>query len=494
MVFGITPQGFVLPQLSDIQEEINQTLIAQFGANINLGAESVFGQISGIFAEREALIWQAMQDVYNSQGPSTAFGASLDNVGDLRGIPRLSAKASVVQNVKLFGTAGTPVPVGTQYNVVDSPTSLFAQQSSVTLVAGQDCIQHIAFSGVPATGNWALTQGNGSTGTLAFNASAATIQTAIRANFPFAAGTTVTGNYTIGFNINFLGAGTGGKMVQDLIVVSSNTLATVAPAPVTVTPAITQAGIDQADITAIAVSTGPVIANTGTLTMIATPISGLTNVLNTQDAAIGRNVETDNEYRARMAEELQIAGAGTVEAIRSRLLNVTGVTAVIVFENVTDTTDGNSLPPHSFEAFVQGGADQDIANTIWAAKPAGINTYGTSNAPVIDSQGLSHTIYFSRPTQLSIYIIINIHISATYPSNGDALVKQALVDFGNSLGIGQEVIVVPKLISSIASIPGIETAAILIGTAPGPTLGNNIPVGIQQIAVFDTGRVTVNHV
>src|SRR5579875_1925785 len=92
--WGITEQGFVAQQLTDALDDIEQGLIAQFGANINLSPESFFSQISGIVAERLSLVWQAMQDVYNSQNPDTAFGASLDNIGALRGIPRLKASSS----------------------------------------------------------------------------------------------------------------------------------------------------------------------------------------------------------------------------------------------------------------------------------------------------------------------------------------------------------------------------------------------------------------
>lgn len=499
MAFGVTASGFVKPELTDIQTEINNILIATFGADVNLQPEAVFGQISGIFSDREAKIWQAMQDVYNSQSPDTAFGASLDNVGSLRGIPRLGAKASVIQNVRLFGTPGTLVPgntnpaLATQFSVLNAPTSLFGLNASVTLAAGQNCIQTIAFSGLAASGQWQLTLGGSQTGMLAYNISAAALQTAIQA-LKFASGCTVTGSMGSGFTINFLGAGTGGLMVQPIFVVSSNTLATSAPAPITITPAITQAGLDQASVTMTAVSTGPTIANAGTLTVIATPVSGLSNVLNTQDAAIGRAVETDNAYRARMATQLQVAGAGTVEAIRSKLLEVAGVTAAIIFENPNDIPDSAGRPPKSFECVVQGGADADIAETIWLAKPAGIETDGSVSVTITDSQGLTHVVKFSRPTVLPIYMVVNVTVDLSYPTNGDETVTQDLVDYINSLGIGQSVIVIPKLISAIAAIPGIDDAVILIGTAPAPSSSNNIIVATNEIAVADTGRVTVNHV
>lgn len=491
--YGVTAAGFVIPQLTDIQSEINNTLTNQFGANIDLSASGPFGQLSGIFSEREYLLWAAMADVYNSQYPNTAFGASLDNVGSISGIPRLGALASTIVGVKLYGTPGTLVPALTvQFSVFNSPSSIFQTTGSATLVAGQNCIQTLSFSSVPDVGNWELSINASQTTLLAFNANAVAVQTAIRL-LEFCGGCVVTGDYTVGFTVTFAGAGTGGLMVQPIFIIASNTL-TRSSVPVVVTPLITQPGIDQGIVNVSAVSTGPVVANTGTLTVINTPISGLSGVLNVVDAVVGRNVESDNAYRARRATELQIAGAGTFEAIRSKLIQLSGVTAVILFENSTDIPDAQGRPPHSFEAVVQGGDDQTIADLIWQVKPAGIQTDGGQSETITDSEGQVHTVKFSRPTPLLIYMIVNLTVDVTYPSNGDAVVKQLLVDYGNALGIGESVIVIPKLISAIASVQGIDDAVILIGTAPSPTLPNNIIVSLNQVATFDTGRVSVVHV
>lgn len=493
MAFGITQNGFSIPQLVDVLDQVNQALIATFGANIDLTPRSNFGQIAGVFSEREYLLWAAMQDGYNSQYPDTAFGVSLDNVGAISGIPRLGALPSVIQGVKLFGTAGTVVPgTTTQFMVQGSPIGIFQLDAAVTLLAGQSSIQHIAFSLVPTVGQWQLSLNGHTTTLLAYNANAAAVQTAIQA-LQFASGCTVTGDYTAGFTINFLGAGTGGFMVQPLFQVVFNTLES-GITVVSVTPSMTQPGIDQASVNVTATSTGPILANAGTLNTIVTPISGLNGVLNVIDAVVGRDVETDNAYRARRAVTLQVAGAGTVEAIRSRLLALLGVTAVIVFENTTNIPDLDGRPPHSFEAIVQGGDTTAIANLLWQIKPAGIATDGSIPIVITDSQGQVHTIRFSRPTDLNIYVHLILTVDTNFPLNGDAAATQAIVTSGNALGIGTEVIVIPKLISSIAGIPGIQDAVLLIGLAPSPTLSDNILVAPNQIAVFDSSRINVTHI
>jgi uncharacterized phage protein gp47/JayE len=499
MAFGITSTGFVIPQLTDIKKQIEDTIKSTFGANVDLSPDAPIGQIIGTFSEREYLIWAAMQDVYNSQYPNTAFGASLDNVGSISGIPRLGALPSTILGVKLFGTAGTVVPgaalptTATQFSVDGSPGNVFQLDGDATLGVGQDCIQTVNFSAVPDSGQWKLSLNGLTTALLAYNADAAAVQTAVRALL-FADGCNVTGDYSVGFTIGFSGAGTGGLMSQPQFQVPFNTLES-SSVVVDVTTAITQEGIDQASVNVTAITNGPLVANAGTLTVINTPVSGLDAVLNIVDAVVGRNAEIDNAYRARRATTLQVAGAGTFEAIRSRLLALSGVTSVVMFENITDITDTNNLPPHSFEATVEGGDQTAIANLIWQVKPAGIRSFGTISVSITDSQGQPHTVQFSRPVALDIYVEAQLTIDPlVYPSNGDAAVRQAIVDFGNSLGIGKDVITIPYLLASIASIPGIDDVVLLIGLSPSPTTSNNISVAPNEIAVFDTSRVNVTHV
>lgn len=494
MPYGVLITGFSRPRLIDIQTDLNASIKSEFGAAADTAsANSVFTNLVGILSERLDLLWQAGQDDYNSLYPDTAFGVSLDDVGAISGVPRLGPLASVATSVNLFGTAGTPIPAGTQFSVEGAPTSVFSQNEDATLAAGQSCVQTLTFSAVPTAGTYTLGLGSTTTEPIAATANAAAIQAAIQDSLEFASGTLVTGTVP-NLTVTFAGPGTGGFMVQPQISVATTGLVDVSSNPVIIVPAITTPGIDQAVVSATATATGPTVANAGTLNVIVNPVAGLTAVVNALDATVGRGAETDNAYRARRAQELQIAGAGTVEAIRSKLLQVTGVTAVIVFENATNIPDLDGRPPHSFEAVVQGGADQDIRNTLWAVKPAGIQTDGSVDGTITDSQGLVHDVKFSRPTDLELYVIVQLSVDSTYPANGDTVAQESIVNAGNALGIGQEVIVIPKLISVLAPIQGIQDATILIGTSPSPSSSANIPVDANEIPVFDTTRTSVVHV
>ena len=83
---------------------------------------------------------------------------------------------------------------------------------------------------------------------------------------------------------------------------------------------------------------GPVACPANSLTQIITPINGWIAVNNPQEGILGRNVETDAELRLRRLNSL-FTGNATVEAIRSKIINVPGVVqgSVTVYENTTLT-------------------------------------------------------------------------------------------------------------------------------------------------------------
>lgn len=288
----------------------------------------------------------------------------------------------------------------------------------------------------------------------------------------------VTVNYT-GTNGTIVPAGTTFSVVGSGAKFASNTSITIA------------SGTGTAACTAV--EFGPVLAPSGTLTVIETPVGGLTSVTNSLDAVVGRNIETDAAARARRVALLRNEGLGTVDAIRAKVLGVSGVIQAIVLENTSLTVDGNGTPGKAFLTLVSGGVDADIEQAIFDAKPAGIQAYGTTTGTVNDSYGNPHTIGFSRPTPEPIYITVDLTASAAVGAyGGNAAVKQALVTYGNTFVIGQDVIR-SLLYGIIESVSGIlDVTNIRLGFSSSPSGTSNLTIGAIQLATFDTSRVVVN--
>lgn len=485
MAFGVTTSGFIRKRLSDSKTELENLFKVKFGQFINLLPSSVFSQLIGIISDREQEIWEMAEAVYNSQYPDTADGASLDNVASITGQTRKGPAKSRVIGVSLYGTVGTLIPAGTQLSVLGNSSAKFLTDTDQTLAIGTDEVQNISWAIVPTVGGYKLKYNNEETAVLAFNANAAAIQTALN-DLPNLSGVVVTGNYGSGFVLTFGGA--DGKTPHPELSVVSNTTGE------TVTVSTPTPGVSQAEVDCTATENGPIQAPFRTLSVIDTPVSGFTGASNMSDAVIGRLTETDLEFRLRRAETLQVAGAATVEAIRSRLLNLAGVTDVIVFENITTVVDGNGRPPKSFESVVAGGLDQEIRDELWLAKPAGIETYGTVSGLILDSQGQSHTIKFSRPTLKAVYLDITITKDGNYPLDGDNVVENAIIEYINNLGIGRDIIVYPQLICAFGDIPGILDIVVKVGFSPSPTLDDNLIIAPNEIAFTDTAKVAVTSV
>lgn len=495
MAFGLSATGLEIKRLADIKPEIEEVLRQRLGNSINLFPETVFGQIVGTFSERESEIWEKLEDVYHSQYPDDSEGASLDNAVAFNGIRRLESAVSVQKNQLLFGDPGTTVPINTQFSVNGNPDAKFKTRNSATLVAGLDAIQDISFSGVPDAGAFTLIYRTQETVSIPFGASAIDVQNALN-GLSHLSGVVVTGDFSTGFTVEF--DGDDGLQAQQLIALGANTL-TDAAVPVIVSIAPTQVGEPQALVDLEAVEAGPIDAPIGTLTVIDTPVSGLNRTINVEATVIGRNRENDVQLKARREETLAVGGNATIEAIRSKIKNLEGVADAFVFENDTLVTDIDGRPGKSYEAVIDGGDEDAIAEVIWRSKPGGIRTYGQISRNVIDSQGVTRVIQFSRPTQVRIYTSLDLTVDVpTFPANGALKVKELLLAWGASLGIGKDVIVYPQLVAQLASVPGILDVRVRIDTSPvsntpgDPAVDDNIEIQPFEVASFADADTVVN--
>ena len=505
MSFGLTDEGFIGKTISDIDDEIDEALKSVFGNQINTLPQSNFGQLKGIFAERESLLWELAEAIYLSQYPDSAEGTSLDNVGAITAITRLPALKSTIVGQALFGTASTVVPIGTIFSVDGDSSIRFVTTDEATLIAGTDEVQDIDFSGVPTSGAFKLQFGNETTAFINWDDAAIDVQNALNALDELSA-VTVAGDFTAGFTVTFAGA--DGKQPQATLVDTSNTLDDGAPVTISITE--TTPGVYQAQVDCEAEVTGELVANSKTLTVIETPVSGLDSTFNPSDANVGRDIESDAEFRIRRNNRLQISLAGPLEAIRENILELNEVEGstqledVTLFENITLVVDARGIPGKAFEAiiFQTGGStdrDQEIAQAIWDSKPAGIESHGDVSKTVTDSQGFDHTLKFSRPVEIDIYLILDLTIDSLYPADGDTQVENAMVEWGNDLGAGIDVIVfgTNSLVAQLNAIPGITDVVVKVGIAPAPTLDNNIDIDdgtVAQVELsrWDTANITVN--
>jgi uncharacterized phage protein gp47/JayE len=440
MAFGVTSAGFVAMTTDDIKADLEAGLRAVFGESIDLSPASNFGQFVGLMTERIQDAWAMGEDVYSSFDPDSATGAALDALAGITGTTREPATPSTVE-LTLVGTTGVIVPEGSVASVEVVGTR-FATLEDATIAAATAWVNSTAY----ALG--------------AIRTNSGKVYRVITAGTSAGSGgpTTTADDITDG-TVHWEHLGTGDGYVQ---------------------------------VDAEAEETGPLSGTAGTISVIETPVANWNAVTNFLDADLGTDIETDAALRIRREEELASGGTSPVDAIRSAVLDVEDVTSCTVFENVTDATDSNSIPPHAIRVLVEDGDDTDIAEAIFANKAAGIATDGTTTVAVEDSKGISHDIKFSRPTEVNVYVALTLTYDADlYPSDGDAQVKAAIVAFGDAQKTGKNVVAsgVGAQAFSVAGV--LDVTPVYIGTAPSPVSSTAIPISLFELAKFDTSRITV---
>ncbi len=236
---------------------------------------------------------------------------------------------------------------------------------------------------------------------------------------------------------------------------------------------------------------GAIGAVAGDITKMDTPIFGWQTVTNVNPAIEGRNEETDEELRVRRTKSTNTPAQCIVDAVYGALANLPGVRLARVYENFEDTVDANGQAPHSIYCIVEGGVILDIANIIWLKKTAGTTMVGDVLTVIQDSQGLDHTVKFARPTYSDVYITVDVTKHVGYPTDGAAKIKQALVDYGLTLGVGVDV-EQPRLYTPINTVPNHKITAVKIGLAPAPAGTADIVVPFNGLARIATARIVVN--
>lgn len=145
-----------------------------------------------------------------------------------------------------------------------------------------------------------------------------------------------------------------------------------------------------------AVNIGAVLTTANTLTIAVTIVLGVISVNNpTSQLSTGENEESDSALRIRRQRSVALSSVGFYDALVAALLDVNGVTVVAVYENVTGTTDGDSIPGHSIWVIVGGsGSDSDIGNAIYAKRSAGCGMKGSQSFNVPRPQGGTFTVFW----------------------------------------------------------------------------------------------------
>lgn len=435
--YGLTSTGFIPKTMDVLLASYNATLQAIFGLSVNI-SNGIMSRFVAILCERLAELWELAEAINSSTNPDAATGARLEEVSLITGTFRNDATSSDA-TLTLTGTGGTTVPAGSRAKTTST------LEKFTTLASGL----------LTVLTPWAATTSY-AVGEKHSNASRSyvciTAGTSAGAGGPTTTAADITDNTV---HWRYCGEGTGAV-----------------------------------DVLATCVDTGPIAAISGDINLIDTPVGGWSSVINLADAVPGNDITSDQGLRLLRDAELAQDGSGTADSIAGKILALSGVTAVTVFVNETDVIDVDGMPPHSIEALVIGGLDQSIYDLLLANKGAGLVTQGNTTGASVDSEGVSHTMKFTRPTPVLIYVDITyIKYPLTYPSDGDAQVKLQIAQIAST---GTDAVASRIGVKAFGVTGMLDVTSTKIGIAPAPTLSTTIAITPRQYASYDTSRVTVH--
>lgn len=477
--YGVTDSGFILKRLQQIADEMRAKAQDQL-PGIDTSVDSVPGTLIDVVSDASALQWQLAEETYNARYPSSGEGVQLDRIGQINAILRRKPQKSTVR-LGCEGVNGTIIQQGKQVKSDKGDIYLIQTEASldntatnrveVEVVTVLDTHTYTIFidsNSVDYLSSGAATKTEITNGVIAAINAQTSVLLVEADEIDSSLGTFyITSNdgenpFEVGLNADY----------------QLNKFWT----PIRINAEVA----------------GPLESGPGTITTIITPIAGLNSVDNFTDVTIGDNLQSDDNYRLSLYQEVRRLGGGSLEAIKDRLLNtVEDVILVRGFENHTMIIDPVSLrPPKSIEMLVEGGTNQDIADELWIAKGGGIETFGNESVIVTDSGGKLHNIKFSRPTKAYIWFKITITINADFPADGENQIEEAVVLKGReTFGIGDELII-QQFYCPIYSVPGVETALIEIQktsdlTPPVSYVTTNLTLLDDESPLFDVSRVEV---
>lgn len=239
---------------------------------------------------------------------------------------------------------------------------------------------------------------------------------------------------------------------------------------------------------------GEIIPTIGTITNQVTIVEGVTNVINNIGAtSIGYEEESDSDFRIRRNVSTTTRSENNIDTIEANLFNLDGVVGVKTHQNVNSTTDSTGTLPHYIWVIVEGGANKDIAEIIYA-NMGGSGTRGNVTVPINTSGLQTININFDRATVVPLYIQFDLQPIDLPEINLDDIKEYIVSNLSYGIGEDAETSKVGEICANAMIADGAN------GYALNPKISLNGTTWTDYIAVTtladkfttDVSRITIN--
>ena len=460
--------GFVIPSFNDILNYLIAQFTAIYGSAAYLGNDSPDYQDIAIRARQANDYVQALQSVYLSLNPQTAIGIALDLCGRLIGTAREAATYSTAL-VTLTGTPGTIITNGTVRDVNGNYWNL----------------------GSPAT--------IGSGGTVIIQATAQQTGNITANPGDISQITTPTAGWTAVANG---AAATPGAPNEPDSAYRARLLISQAKPSLTL-----RAGTAAAVAAVLGVTRSVVYENQYGYTTSY----GIGNTANSDGGSPANSnvlwVEIGYPLDASVVGQTAVVNGVSYTILDYIGSGITGLGEVVLNAAPGTQTgvsfyvgDGIALgPAHSITVVAEGGTAPNIAQAIYDNRGIGPYTNGTTSVVITDpsNQSTTMTISFDVLAYTPIYVTLNVHALAGYTTATTAAIQTAVVDYLNSLGIGQTAVWSQLFYAAGYVQPNIDTPlfsihSLYLGTSAGPSQTFDVPIAYNYSAAGGSTNVVIN--
>jgi len=473
--YGITSEGFSRPTLQEIREELTNKLLTDY-PDLVLGPEELLYNLIGYSAESFDIIWQTMEAVYQAHLPSTSYGVSQDLLYQLNNLSRYSARKSRLENFEVSGSISTLIPAGFKVSAATLPGYQFELLEDVTIVSSpQKVTMYCTVTGAvdPGAGTVTTIDTPISGVTAVTNPQATVIGRDVESDSEFylrRGFTIATSNVGTNPGIKNAILGLNDDETKDLleyIQVYSNDTSSVdsrGRSPHSVEAVV----LDVATTTSVVNSVPTVLTatctnNNSVLVLTGTPAN----------LVIGDTLRVGSDYDSQSYE----------------YFTVVNISSSLVYLN--DKYKGSTSSGESLDVYT--GREKEIAAALLASKCSGIQTWGAMCINATNDEDQTKVMRFNVPQAADIHLSATLTVTSSLTIEEIANLKSTIAAWGNTLGVGQDVIVFGyNCLVAQFNNPKITDVAIDIGKGSLSGTDNNVSIsdGSTTPAEYSSWSVT----
>lgn len=173
-----------------------------------------------------------------------------------------------------------------------------------------------------------------------------------------------------------------------------------------------------------------------TITTPVTVVLGVISVNNPNAGTTGVEEETDTQLKIRRRQSVSIGSTCYLNGLQCSLQQLEGMIDAKVYENVTDTTDSDSIPGHSIWVVVDGGNPADIGDTIFKKRSAGCGMKGSQSYTILTPSGQNFVAKWDNCTKTSVSVKFNIQKTLATAIFNTTAIANYIINNSN-FGIGE---------------------------------------------------------